>query len=502
MLRNLWKALRPTSIVPQSKPRGRSNRRLVCEPLERRELLAGVTLEGALTFPTANALFQMGAMIHDSQGNAYLAGAMNVNASAEPFSIDLDPANPAADDPAFLEFQADDSIYAVGFIAKYDAAGQFQWVQTARTTGVLSITELELGDSSNDVYFAGDYYGGSLQVGSINLPVATGRDRFVGRLDAGGNVQWALADHRGWHDYTTGLAVDEARGRLYLGGHEHPGLGSHSGMVVAVSISSAVPSVAWTAPLVLIIKTNTNAIQEAKVRDIAVAPDGAIYAAGTLAGTADFDPSSNQTLSISSTSDKGGRFSTIPGAAFVWKLTTTGSLGWAKVFAGSQSNSSGGHQIAVDSFGSILVGGSFRGTIDFDPSTAKLNLTSNGVYDAFLVKLTSAGALSYARRHGGPGSDGVSAMTLDAAGNIYLVGSTFLAKFNNNGTLLWSQNLVAAGTVSFPVLFSDISVSPAGKIHAFGSYQGTLNADDDSDAELDNSLGNSRDLFWLTYDEM
>ena len=75
-------------------------------------------------------------------------------------------------------------------------------------------------------------------------------------------------------------------------------------------------------------------------------------------------------------------------------------------------------------------------------------------------------------------------MTVDAAGNVYLAGGDFIAKFQNNGTLIWSQSL--AGNIQ-P---TSIAVSLAGKVDVIGLYVGPLNADNDSDAELDSGDAN------------
>ena len=93
-------------------------------------------------------------------------------------------------------------------------------------------------------------------------------------------------------------------------------------------------------------------------------------------------------------------------------------------------------------------------------------------------------------------------MGLDAFGNVYLAGPTFVAKYQSNGaaqvTQIWSQSLVGN------VQPSSILVSPTGRVHVVGLYRGTVNADNDLDLELDSERPNYSRLclFWLIYGQI
>ena len=87
-----------------------------------------------------------------------------------------------------------------------------------------------------------------------------------------------------------------------------------------------------------------------------------------------------------------------------------------------------GHGIAVDPSGNAYITGETKAT-DFPAlnslqSSCSLNASRQCVGDAYLAKLNSDGSLNYATFLGGSGEDAGNALALDAAGNIYITGST------------------------------------------------------------------------------
>jgi hypothetical protein len=57
--------------------------------------------------------------------------------------------------------------------------------------------------------------------------------------------------------------------------------------------------------------------------------------------------------------------------------------------------------LKVDNQGNSVVAGKFSGTMNFSTSPS-ISYTAAGIYDMFVAKLTSAGALSWARSLTGP----------------------------------------------------------------------------------------------------
>src|SRR5206468_6390959 len=53
--------------------------------------------------------------------------------------------------------------------------------------------------------------------------------------------------------------------------------------------------------------------------------------------------------------------------------------------------------MATDSAGNLYLAGYFQATVDFDPGPGVSNLTTTGIWDVFVAKYTSTGALVWAR---------------------------------------------------------------------------------------------------------
>jgi hypothetical protein len=103
--------------------------------------------------------------------------------------------------------------------------------------------------------------------------------------------------------------------------------------------------------------------------------------------------------------------------------------------------------------------------------------------DFILIKYNSAGTFQWSQTYNGPGNgeDRPVAMTLDAAGNIYVVGKSFLAipngggttsqtitlKYNSAGALLWTA--IKLRPDYYPCEPDDVAVDAAGNVYVAGS---------------------------------
>lgn len=135
-----------------------------------------------------------------------------------------------------------------------------------------------------------------------------------------------------------------------------------------------------------------------------------MYVTGSFQGPADFTSNGNPVTLTSAGQDE----------VFVWKLDSSGAGVWAKS-AGSASGDAG-RSVVVDSTGNVYVTGAFTGSADFDPDGNSANLTAVGI-DVFVWKLSSAGALVWARQaRASAFSDGTS-IDVDSSGNVYVAGS-------------------------------------------------------------------------------
>lgn len=173
---------------------------------------------------------------------------------------------------------------------------------------------------------------------------------------------------------------------------------------------------------------------------------------------------------------------------FIAKYDPSGNLLWAKSYGGWFYEY--GTSIAVDINNDVLVTGYFYAdTLKLDNITL-LNPNMGCFGDVFVAKLNSTtGNTMWANRAGGYGKDIANCIATDKFGNIYVAGETqvstpmnfgsinlsasgfsgmFIAKYNNNGQILWAKK--AGGT--FKDAFYDLVTDNNGDIYATGRYNG------------------------------
>lgn len=187
--------------------------------------------------------------------------------------------------------------------------------------------------------------------------------------------------------------------------------------------------------------------------DIAIDDSLNVYTSGCFHGTTDFDPGST----VYEMTSIGQR------DLFIQKIDPDGNLIWAKHIGGGYETSA--EKIAVDRAGNLLISGIFKGSVDFDPGPDSAILYSSGVFDAFIMKLSSNGSLVWAKNFGGGGNEYINDMKIDNDQNILIGGSfrytadfdpdpdiqfmveggqwsdLYLLKLDNNGVFNWVRTL-------------------------------------------------------------
>jgi hypothetical protein len=103
------------------------------------------------------------------------------------------------------------------FIAKYDANGNFQWVQHAGSNGRDEAKSIKC-DAAGNVYVTGMYSNGC-QFGSQTLSTYNGPwfDIFLAKYDSNGNLQWVKTAGGDYDDVGWGVTMDNA-GKIYITG--------------------------------------------------------------------------------------------------------------------------------------------------------------------------------------------------------------------------------------------------------------------------------------------
>ncbi|HAO47562.1 MAG TPA: gliding motility-associated C-terminal domain-containing protein [Ferruginibacter sp.] len=221
-------------------------------------------------------------------------------------------------------------------------------------------------------------------------------------------------------------------------------------------------------------------------RSLAIDKQSNVYVTGSFSDTVDMDPGPGILPFIATGSID----------MFVLKLSSQGSLVWAKQLNGTLQGSS--MAAATDSQGNICIAGGFTGTVDFDPGAGSFFLTavSNAGSDIFICKLDPSGNFMWAVAVGGNQQDFANGINIDQADNIHVTGSfssivdfdpgpgnnfimtrglsdIFILKLNASGNFVWAAGVGGSNTEwGYKTV-----VDAAGNVYTTGFFTGTADFD-------------------------
>jgi hypothetical protein len=160
-----------------------------------------------------------------------------------------------------------------------------------------------------------------------------------------------------------------------------------------------------------------------------------------------------------------------------------------------------GNSTVFDASGNVYTCGYFAGTTDFDPGQGVYTLTSVpsnslGTNDVFVSKLDASGNFIWAKSFGGTGQDNCQKVTLDASGNVYIIGmyyqtadfdpgpgtftltavgssDSYIVKLDASGNFVWAKSFSGATTENV----FDIATDPQGNIYTTGGFTGSTDFD-------------------------
>ncbi len=438
-------------------------------------------------------------LVTDSAGNRYVTvnGAFHIS-SYDPFeaseNIDLDP-GPGVN-----------ATNMTAGLVKLDPNGAVVWKAAFSATGGAGgpVRIVPAVDANQNVYLVGDFRGTvdfDPGPGVANVTsTANGNDYafYMMKLNSSGQLQWvrSLAANE-----LTPFRVDvDGAGNLIVASNftavpsdppmdvdAGPGQflvqekGDYDLVVLKYSTDG---NFVWARQF-----GNTGSSQYGNVPTLGVNAQGNVFVSGAFKGSIDLDPGAgvNTVTNSDTTFDR-----------YLVRLDPAGNYVWGYATEGPGQVSF--RDIAFQEDGSLILGGFFTGTTDFQPGAGSTSLTSTGTYSNGLVlKLNSDSSVAWARQFGGYGEN-VTEVDLDDAGNIYLGGSfgsisqpgatadfdpgsgvyelvrpstfetAYVLSLTSEGDFRWA---VPLGGNTGRSQVEGLSVTPNGDVQISGSFRGT-----------------------------
>ncbi|MFT6923494.1 MAG: hypothetical protein ACJA1C_002509 [Crocinitomicaceae bacterium] len=437
----------------------------------------------AQNFEWANSMgsseFELGkAIAVDDLGNSYSTGVFRG-------TVDFDPS------AAVLNLTAID--LSDGYVQKLDSDGNLIWAKAFGGLNYVSGNAMAI-DASGNVYVAGHFFETAdfdPGVGVYNLTSAADEDVFVLKLDPNGDFLWAKSFGAEDDDVARSIAIDLAGNVCVTGLYVHtvdfdPG----PGVAELTSITSGGPFPSENSDVFVLKLTPAGDYIWCKSiggedSDMAygVTTDNSnnIYLTGHYRETSDFDPGIDVFNSTAI-----GQYD-----IFVLKLDVNGDFLWMKSI-GSPDNDEG-YGIVAEGPHSVYVTGYFSGTADFNPDAGVHNLTSNGAYDIFALKLNADGSFAWANSMGSTGSDIGTSVATNIYGDFFLTGqyygtvdfdaSASVYELTSNGDAdIFVQKLSTSGDMDWTVsegnsgndIGKGITALGGGYVYLLGGFQNTV----------------------------
>jgi hypothetical protein len=426
--------LRPSRVRP---------RHLLFEPLEPRTLLDGLGLlppEYGWTQTLGGTGFDATVAIErDGAGNLYVAGFFEG-------TVDFDP---SPDQTALHTANGSRDI----FVTRFSAAGKHVWTWTAGGTQADEARDL-WWDPAGYILITGEY---RLKVdfdsaGAGDPHTAAGLDDvFVTRLDASGAYQWTRTFGGSKSDSGRGVAADSKGGTIVVGDFSSVVNFDPSGQgdVLTSRGQSDVFLTRLAGDGSYLGTVQFGGTGTDLAADVSVDKADNVALAGMFTGSMDFDPTSAEDPHVSN-----GYYD-----AFVTRFTAAGGYAGTRTFGGAQDEEL--TALAHDPEGNLYVTGGYEGTVVFGAQDA---YTSQGGFDAFVMRLQADGTYGWTRVMGGSGTEFGRGLAVGAPDELFLVGSfAGSADFDLGG----------AGDVRTASGLSDLFVTRLGRDAA---YRGTWTA--------------------------
>ncbi|MEZ4656774.1 MAG: Ig-like domain-containing protein [Caldilineaceae bacterium] len=468
---------------------------LVAQSLLAAGSVSASTYTWAATFSGGNNGEGKGIAV-DSSGNVFTTGHFQN-------TFDFDPG--AGTTTATIRGQRDI------FISKLDSNGAFVWVKSLGGLVIDEARAIAL-DSTGNIYVTGDFRGTvdfdpSGNAAGSDLTSAGDYDMFITKRDSAGEFVWSKSFGSTSLDQGYDVAVGSDL-RVYTTGQFSGTVNfdpsgatttyqlTSSGYDPYISALNSDGTVAWAN----FVKGPANE----RGQGVAVDSSNNVFLVGYYGGqNTDFNPTGTPS---------------IPNYAgvrdiFLVKYDANGVFQWVRGIGNTGNDYAS--DVDVDATGNVYVTGTFVGTVDFDPGTGILELSSASPdkKDIFVAKFNNNGALQWAKKAGGPGDDEGYHIEVNSSGNVVTTGyftdtvdfdpgagTAELTSAGDKDIFVWALDAngdyVDAAAMGGPGedLGYSVTTDNSGNVYTTGAFHGT--ADFDPTAGVDNKTsGGNADIF-------
>ena len=301
----------------------------------------------------------------DSAGNVYIGGSFNY--------ADFDP-DPIAE---HILFSTNGGASRDGFLLKLDTDGNFVWVKTFASTGIVQVVDMEF-DTNEDLLLTGRFRNTvDLDPNAGTAPFTSNGndDMFMAKLSADGDFIWGNSFGGSGNDFAS--TIKNLPSGIYLGGEFigtvdlDPSAGVNT--FVSLGFSDAFLSKFDTDgnyDYSYVLGGDSTNFEN--FYDIKEGANGNLYATGQFSATTDFDNSAAEALTTSNGNSDN----------FLLEMTTNGE--YLNHWTVGGNNIENNHQLFINNNNEILTIGGFRSPdADFNPFAGEDIIPTTGNYDAY-----------------------------------------------------------------------------------------------------------------------
>lgn len=260
------------------------------------------------------------------------------------------------------------------FVLSLDAHGAYRWTRSfGGVDSTVTISDLAAAPHGGGV--ATGNFRGELRTSQAQDPLATtGRDEniFTVRIDGQGELEWTNVEE--WSGITSVAVTTEEAVIVHGEGH-----------LLSLNPDGTHRWQQFVAPENATDFSDEPSCTETHIVDIAQIADGGVALAGWFSGELELDRAEGATT-MTSIGSMDALFLELDRNGDLVETMTLGRPGLMNT-----------HAINVMADGSVMVSGTFRGTVDFDPGLDIEERTAAGSSDAFVSKIAPTGRLVWIR---------------------------------------------------------------------------------------------------------